>query len=62
MNNFKDIIKFTKNMNLLFVEDDEFLRESLIEVFNSLFKDVISAVNGEDGIEKFYEKICGFHH
>ncbi|MCD6172703.1 MAG: EAL domain-containing protein [Sulfurimonas sp.] len=55
MNNFKDIIKFTKNMNLLFVEDDEFLRESLIEVFNSLFKDVTSAINGEDGIEKFYE-------
>ncbi|MCD4668023.1 MAG: response regulator, partial [Sulfurimonas sp.] len=55
MENFKDIIKFTKNMNLLFVEDDELVRENSIEIFSSLFKDVISAVNGEDGIEKFYE-------
>ncbi|MDQ7061394.1 MAG: response regulator [Sulfurimonas sp.] len=56
MNNLSDILKYTKNMTLLYVEDNQEIRESSLLIFKDLFNDVVIGVDGEDGINKFYEK------
>jgi len=45
--------EFLKNINLLYVEDDPLIRESMDGIFRKLFKNVIIAIDGEDGYEKF---------
>jgi len=44
---------FLKNQIVLFVEDEELAREQLAKLLNKLFKNVIVAINGKDGLEKF---------
>jgi CheY-like chemotaxis protein len=46
---------FLKNQRVLFVEDEELAREKLAKLLGKLFKEVILASNGLDGLEK-YEK------
>jgi PAS domain S-box-containing protein len=42
-----------KQLRVLYVEDDEKIRESLASLFEKLFLDVIIAIDGKDGFEKF---------
>ncbi|MDD2894634.1 MAG: response regulator [Aliarcobacter sp.] len=46
---------FLKNLRVLFVEDEELAREKLAKLLSKLFKEVILASNGLEGLEK-YEK------
>lgn len=46
---------FLKNQRVLFVEDEELAREKLGKLLSKLFKEVILASNGLEGLEK-YEK------
>ena len=46
---------FLKDQRVLFVEDEELAREKLAKLLSKLFKDVILASNGLEGLEK-YEK------
>jgi PAS domain S-box-containing protein len=46
---------FLKNQTVLFVEDEELAREKLAKLLSKLFKEVILASNGLEGLEK-YEK------
>jgi PAS domain S-box-containing protein len=46
---------FLKNQRVLFVEDEELAREKLAKLLSKLFKEVILASNGLEGLEK-YEK------
>jgi len=55
MENFTDVIKTTKTMKLLYIEDNELVRNSTIQIYNDLFLEIIPANNGEDGLEKFYD-------
>jgi PAS domain S-box-containing protein len=48
-----DILKHTKNLNLLYVEDDSVSRKLTIDLLQELFNSVIVAVDGLDGLEKF---------
>jgi len=43
------------NLTLLYVEDDETVRENFTEIFKSYFKNVITADNGKSALE-LYEK------
>lgn len=43
------------NIKLLYVEDDMVLRSELSNLFNKLFKGVVTGIDGEDGLEKFKE-------
>ena len=54
MKDLKSIIKFTNKMKLLYVEDEQELREITTVMLEELFAEVITAHNGEDGLEKFY--------
>jgi len=46
----KDLLEAT---TILYVEDDPDLRNQSVEIFESFFKNVIVAVDGQDGLEKF---------
>jgi len=55
MNNLDDIIEKAHSLKLLYVEDNEEARESKLLILREFFDDVIIAVDGEDGLEKFDE-------
>jgi len=45
--------EFLKTLTVMYVEDDDSIRESLGMIFNKVFKEVIMCVDGQDGLEKF---------
>lgn len=45
--------KQLKKISILYVEDDESVRKQTLDLFTKIFKNVIVAVDGEEGIEKF---------
>ena len=51
--NTKEIIKVSQSLKLLYVEDDETARESTLELLNNFFTDIVVAVDGQDGFNKF---------
>ena len=55
MENLKDILKYTKSMTLLYVEDDKEVRNNSLEALNDLFENIVVAIDGEDGLEKFFD-------
>jgi len=55
MINMKDIIKDTKDMKLLYVEDNKDTRESTLLVLQNLFDNIFVAKNGQEGLELFEE-------
>ncbi len=44
-----------KNLTILYVEDDEFIRENTVITLSMLELNVISAIDGEDGVDKFHK-------
>lgn len=44
---------YLKNLKCLYVEDDEFIKESFSFMLKRYFKDVIVAKDGEEGLDKF---------
>ncbi len=44
-----------KNINVLYVEDEQDVREFTSKTINTIVNKVIVAENGKDGLEKFYE-------
>lgn len=47
------IKKNTKKLKLLYVEDNDQTRESTLTLFQKFFDDIITAIDGKDGFEKF---------
>ncbi len=54
MNNLEEILTYTKKMTLLYVEDNKEIRDTTLMIFQELFAKVILAIDGEDGMDKFY--------
>ena len=52
----QDLVTFTKPLRLLFVEDDDILRETTTSLFQEMFDYIVTAVNGVDGLEKFQKE------
>ena len=52
---FKLIYEYTRNMNVLYVEDDTQMRESTAELLESYFKKVDTAKDGVLGVERYLE-------
>jgi len=48
-----DIIEYTFPLRLLYVEDNEYARESMMNVLEEFFGDVIIACDGQEGLEGF---------
>ena len=64
MIDFKDLKKISKNFTLLFVEDDNTLREQTTKIFSNLFKSVDVAENGKVGLDLYnaYNEKTGFYY
>jgi len=50
-----NILDYSQDMVLLYVEDNEDAREMTTLIFEEFFKNIIVAVDGEDGYQKFLE-------
>lgn len=55
MHDLKEIRKYSHSLNLLYVEDNKEARESSLTIFELFFDNIIVAVDGEDGLNKFRE-------
>ena len=53
MVDMSEIINFSKNLNLLYVEDNKASREITILLLSNLFDNIVVAEDGIDGLEKF---------
>lgn len=51
----KEISSHTKNLRVLFVEDDEMVQSTTSRVLENFFSTIDLATNGRDGLEKFKE-------
>lgn len=48
-----ELISFTKNLKVLYVEDNKDVRESSISLLQNFFDDIVIAIDGLDGLNKF---------
>ncbi len=53
MNDVLEIVKYTQDVKLLYVEDDEDSQTTTIYLLEEFFEKIIVAKNGEDGLDKF---------
>ncbi len=49
----KELIEFSQNISVLYVEDDDQLRQDTLRLLSTFFKHIEPAVNGKEGLEKF---------
>ncbi len=49
----EDVINFSNNLKLLYVEDNKIAREATLMIFDEFFEKIIIAENGVEGLEKF---------
>ena len=54
--NIKVLKEKTKELTLLYVEDNEQLKNIKLEMFNEIFKKVVHAPNGYEGLKKYQEE------
>jgi len=64
MINSKEVVQYTKNMSILFVEDHTEVRENTTEILKNFFLDVGNAENGVDALKKYsdYHKSNGSYY
>jgi len=56
MIDINEIIHYSQNLKLLYVEDNEDAREMTAMILEDFFDDITVAVDGEDGLEKFHQE------
>ena len=56
MYNAKDLRQYTKHLTILYVEDDDQLRDNTIFLFQPFFKEIDSASDGEEGLSLYNKK------
>ncbi len=55
MENIENIIQYSQKLTLLYVEDNKEARDATKMIFDEFFGEVIIAVDGEDGLQKYKE-------
>ena len=55
MDDLNEVMLYSKNLKLLYVEDNKDSREATKLIFDEFFLDVVIAIDGQDGYEKFQE-------
>ena len=59
MDKFESLLKYSKQLSILYVEDHEELRNSTVEILNSLFAKVSSGIDGAEALsiyKNFYRE------
>ena len=49
MIDYKELLKYTSDLNVLFIEDDEIILENTTDILEDYFKSIDTALNGEEG-------------
>ncbi len=57
MTSAKNLLQYSQELNVLFVEDDENLRNEMVFLLEPLFKSIETAEHGEAGLEKYNNAI-----
>jgi DNA-binding response OmpR family regulator len=55
MLNAKELLKYTKSLSVLFIDDNKDLRENIFEILSNFFYKINNAIDGEDGLKKYKE-------
>lgn len=55
MSGFEEIREISSKLQLLYVEDDEMVRNATLNILEEYFNSIIVAVDGDDGFSKFQE-------
>lgn len=55
MINTNEVAHATKHLSIIFVEDNDILRETTAEILKKFFRIVDTSINGEEAIEKYIE-------
>ena len=55
MNNIIELIPYTQDLSLLYVEDDAIVRMTTSTLFDDLFDNIVIANDGDDGLQKYQE-------
>jgi CheY-like chemotaxis protein len=55
MIDYKQLIEYTKDLKILYAEDDEKTRDIIINYFKMLFKDVVAVCDGLEALNKYKE-------
>jgi len=53
LRNFEEVFKYTKYLNVLFIEDDRALREEVGGILEDFFANVTYSIDGEDGLYSY---------
>lgn len=53
MVNSKELLKYTRNLSILFVEDYDELRTSIVSILKNFFKVVTSVENGQEALKSY---------
>ena len=48
-----ELIAFTQHLKVLYVEDNQATRESFLDLLSNFFTNIVIAIDGEEGFEKF---------
>ena len=49
----KKLMEFATKLKVLYVEDNQDARESTLGLLDNIFNNIATAINGEDGLDKF---------
>ena len=60
MKSIKEIKELTKDLNVLYVEDEESIRTYMVDILNIFFDTVHVALDGVDGLEQFKDRNVDF--
>lgn len=52
----KELLPFSKNLNILFAEDNEDVRAQIVKMLNNFFENIDIAVDGLDALNLYSEK------
>ena len=55
INEIKSLMPFCETLTMLYVEDDDNIRESTKRLFNNLFPNIITANDGKEGLQRYRE-------
>ena len=53
MYDFKEVYKYSKDLTVLYIEDDKDLLEATCDLLENFFASVTAAFDGQDGLEKY---------
>ncbi len=53
ISDFKEIIKLSKDLKILYVEDDKSIREKTTDLLRNIFKEVDTACDGQEGMDAY---------